>query len=81
MNARPTPTEIINRQMLSRRIGQALVEELDDHGYVIVHRDAWEGRGGNLARMGCPKCPTPPPEPPVMRCMLCGTGYYGELTG
>ena len=52
--SRPAPEQIINRQMLSGRIGQALVKELAEHGYVIVHPDdipidTEQGSGGLYA--------------------------------
>lgn len=38
-------------------------------------------RGGDRARMGCPECTVThqmDPNPPVMRCIVCGTGYWDE---
>ena len=44
MSDRPAPEQIINKQMLSGRIGQALVKELAEHGYVVIHKSDLRAR-------------------------------------
>ena len=52
MTDRPTPEQIINELLstrgravvVGRRIGQALVKELAEHGYVVIHKSDLRAR-------------------------------------
>jgi hypothetical protein len=39
--------------------------------------DLMRSRGGDMARLRCPKCP-PFMEAPTFRCIACGTGWWDD---
>lgn len=78
MSDRLTPKEIARDELgMWPHEWHDFEDALRAHGWIIVLQD----RGGDRARMGCPECTLTQqmdPNPPVMRCIVCGTGYWDD---
>ena len=64
---------------VSGAIDAATADAPQSAAAALVHleRGVMRSRGGDMARLRCPKCP-PFMEAPTFRCIACGTGWWDD---